>query len=235
MSEWAAKRFWKDSAVAPQDAGFVITLDGRVLKTPAKAALVVPTRALAEAIAAEWEAQEGLITPRSMPMTRAANAAVDKVSVQFAQVADMLADYGGSDLLCYRAETPEALVARQAAAWDPLLDWAARDLGAKLNTTRGVMHLPQPEASIQALRTCVHGYAPFALTALHDLVVLPGSLIIGLAAYMRAFPAEQLWEVACVDEDWQAEQWGLDDEAQEAAQAKRQSFMDALRLRDLLA
>lgn len=132
MSEWKQKRFWKTVGVEPEGAGFAVALDGRRVKTPAKAPLVVPTQAMAGAIAAEWDAQVEVVDPLSMPNTRSANAAIDKVTIQFAEVADMLAEYGDSDLLCYRAETPEELVARQSENWDAALDWAAEALGARL-------------------------------------------------------------------------------------------------------
>ncbi|MEE4188614.1 MAG: ATP12 family protein, partial [Roseobacter sp.] len=147
MSEWKAKRFWKEALVLKEDSGFAIALDGRPVKTPAKRPLVVPTRGFADAVAAEWAAQDEMIDPTSMPFTRSANAALDKVSIQKAEVADMLAAYGDSDLLCYRAEYPGELVARQKARWDPVLDWAEHMLGARLLPRSGVMHAPQdPEA-----------------------------------------------------------------------------------------
>ena len=140
---WTAKRFWTDATVEEAAQGFTVRLDGRAVKTPAKAELVVPTTAMAEAIAQEWQAQDEVIDPNSMPVTRSANAAIDKVTAQFKEVADMLAAYGDSDVTCYRADTPDSLVARQAAAWDPLLEWAAVTFGARLFPVQGVMHAPQ--------------------------------------------------------------------------------------------
>jgi chaperone required for assembly of F1-ATPase len=227
MSEWAAKRFWKVAGVEPCEGGFAVALDGRRVKTPAKAALVVPSRALAEAIAAEWDAQEEEIRPQTMPMTRAANAAIDKVAVQMDEVVGALAEYGTTDLLCYRADAPEALVARQAAAWDPLLDWAGEALGARLVPVTGVMHAAQDDAALANLRAEVAGLDAFELTALHDLVGLPGSLVIGLAALKHAFELDALWQASLVDELWQEEQWGPDEEAQEMRAHKGQAFADA--------
>ncbi|MBN2907618.1 MAG: ATPase [Rhodobacteraceae bacterium] len=231
MSEWMAKRFWKASEVAPVADGFTVLLDGRAVKTPAKAALVLPTRAMAQAVAQEWDAQPEVIAPLSMPVTRAANAAIDKVRVQHAEVAAMIAGYGESDLLCHRAESPVELAARQAAAWDPLLDWACTALGAPLVPTVGVMPRAQPPASLSALSARVGALDPFELTALHDLVGLSGSLVIGLAAMEDFLPAPQLWDISRIDETWQEEQWGTDDEAAEAAAVKRRDF---LRARDFL-
>lgn len=235
MSTWAAKRFWKETSVqAEEGGGFSVRLDGRPVKTPAKALLQVPTRALAQAVADEWEAQEGEIDPRNMPVTRSANAAIDKVAVQFDEVAAMIAEYGGSDLLCYRASGPDALVARQAAAWDPLLDWAAARFGARLDSTSGVMHMAQDEAALQRLAAEVSALDPFALTALHDLVGISGSLVIGLAAIEGWADIDQLWDTSRIDETWQAEQWGVDEEATEQATAKKQEFDHALRFFKLL-
>ena len=142
MTEWKARRFWKSVTVEPLDEGFGIRLDDRPVRTPGKLALRVPTRALAQEIAEEWELQDGVIDPLSMPFTRAANSAVEKVAPQRAEVAAMLAGYGDSDLLCYRAAAPDELVARQAAAWDPLLDWAKTRHGARLIPVQGVMYKP---------------------------------------------------------------------------------------------
>ncbi len=227
MTEWKLKRFWTEARPEPAEGGFTVTLDGRPVKTPAKAALTVPTRAMAEAMAAEWDAQQDAVDPRTMPVTRAANAAIDKVAVQHGRVAEMLAEYGGTDLLCYRAEAPAELVARQEAAWDPLLAWARDALDAPLVTTRGVMHVPQPERSLQAFDAQVRALDPFALTALHDLVTLSGSLVIGLAAIHEHLPAGDLWQRSRIDEIWQEEQWGADEEAAEAARRKETAFHDA--------
>ena len=141
MSDWKPKRFWKKAVATACDGGFTVELDGRSVKTPAKETLIVPTMPMAKATAAEWDAQGETLDPITMPITRGANAAIDKVRTQHAEVAAMLAEYGDSDLLCYRAAGPETLIARQAAAWDPLLDWAAQTLDARLTVGQGVMHV----------------------------------------------------------------------------------------------
>ncbi|MCH2096060.1 MAG: ATPase [Rhodobacteraceae bacterium] len=233
MSEWAQKRFWTQTAVLDTDGGFGIGLDGRQVKTPAKAALTVPTRALAEAIVLEWDAQTELVDPTQMPMTRMANSAIDKVAVQRTEVADLLADYGDSDLLCYRAERPEGLIARQAEAWDPLLDWAARTLGARLEPRTGVMPKPQDPAALAALRGDVHRMDPFTLAAFHDLVALSGSLVIGFAALHGQSSGDNLWAISRIDEAWQEDQWGEDEEAQQTAEIKKSAFLDALKFHAL--
>jgi chaperone required for assembly of F1-ATPase len=233
MSGWAAKRFWKAAEVAAEAEGYGVRLDGRPVRTPAKASLIVPTEALAAAIAAEWDAQEGLIAPATMPMTRAANATLDKVAKERDAVARMLAEYGGSDLLCYRAESPESLVERQAEAWDPLLDWAESVFSVRLQTTMGVMPVPQERAALARLEDEVHLLDNWALTAFHDLVSLSGSLVIGLAALRGHAPATTLWDASRVDEIWQAEQWGQDEEALETAERKKNDFLNAMRFHDL--
>ena len=234
MSGWTAKRFWKEATVVADGTGWAVRLDGRAVKTPAKAALVVPTRALAQAIAAEWDAQHGVVKPATMPMTRAANSAIDKVAVQFDAVAAMLADYGGTDLLCYRAEGPADLVARQAAAWDPLLDWAAKAHGARLAVTCGVLPVAQDAAALDRLGAALRRHDPFALTALHDLVAISGSLVLGLAVAQHRLTAAEAWDASRIDETWQAEQWGRDDEAAAMEAAKRQAMLDAERFLGLL-
>lgn len=227
MSEWAPKRFWKSVTVSKSDEGYSVTLDGRAVRTPAKQPLILPTRALADAIAAEWEAQVEKVDPRIMPATRAANAAIDKVAVQHAEVADMLAAYGDSDLLCYRAENPDGLVQRQAEAWDPLLDWAEGQFGGRLVVNQGIMHRSQDPILLARMTQSVHDMSAFELAGFHDLVSLSGSLVIGFAAARDHAPAARLWDISRIDEDWQAEQWGVDDEAAEAAGIKRESFLNA--------
>jgi len=235
MSEWKAKRFWKDVAVEPISAGFAVRLDGRPVKSPAKTEIVVPTHALAEEIAKEWRAVDEIVNPKAMPFTRAANAALDKVTLQREEVAAMLAEYGGSDLLCYRAEGPEGLVARQSAGWDPVLDWAAAHFNAPLTPTSGVMFAAQEPQSLENLRGVVMAMTPWQLTALHDLVALSGSLVLALAVVEGARAPEEAWALSRIDETWQAEQWGEDEEAQEIAALKRADFLRAAALWRLLA
>lgn len=229
MSGWTAKRFWSEVSVISEGEGYAIRLDSREAKTPAKAPLVVPTGALAEAICAEWSSVESVINPRLMPFTSSANAAIDKVAPQFVEVADMIAAYGASDLLCYRAEGPDALVARQAEQWDPLLDWAAAEFGAVLHSTVGIMPVEQPEQSVASLRAQVHGFTSFELTAFHDLVAMSGSLIIGLAVTRGHLQPQEAWAASRIDEIWQAEQWGQDDDAMATAEIKRTAFSHAAR------
>jgi len=231
---WAAKRFWTEARVVPAPGGHGIALDARAVKTPAKAPLVLPSHALAEAVAAEWDAQKDAVDPRTMPLTRAANAAIDKVVPQYDEVAEMIAAYGGSDLLCYRAPGPEALVARQAAGWDRWLDWAAARHGARLAAGVGVVHVAQDAACLSALGARVRAHSAFELTGLYDLVALSGSLVLGLAVSEGALDPAAAWDLSRIDETWQAEQWGADEDAEALAAAKRRDFLQAHRFLTLL-
>lgn len=233
MSEWKAKRFWKEAQVVEAEGGFAVELDGRPVRTPLKSAMTLPSRAMAEAVAAEWDAQEGEIKPVSMPVTRAANAAIDKVTRQHGEVAEMLAAYGDSDLLCYRADSPQELVERQAEAWDPLLDWADATFGARLIPVEGVMHAPQNLRALERLAAPVHAMDAFRLTAFHDLVGISGSLVIGLAAIHEVKDIGTLWRLSRIDETWQEEQWGIDEDARAQAAMKESDFYAAKRFHDL--
>ncbi len=229
MAEWAAKRFWEKATVEKAGDGYQVLLDGRKLRTPVKSELIVPSREMAEAIAAEWDAQEEKIDPMTMPVTRSANAAIDKVGPMHAEVAALVAEYGGTDLLCYRAESPEELVKRQSEAWDPLLEWAADALSAPLKTTTGIVHVEQDTATLDSLSKRVLGMDNFKLAAFHDLVGMSGSLIIGFAAIYGFLPVPELWRRSRIDEDWQIEQWGEDDEATATEARKCEGFEHAAR------
>lgn len=229
MAEWTARRFWKTAGIRPQGAGWEVVLDERPLRTPGKLPLILPTEALARAIAQEWDAQTDVIDPNRMPLTRAANSAVEKVTPQFHAVTSMLGDYGDTDLLSYRAAEPEALTQAQAAGWDPLIDWAATDLRAPLRITHGVIPVPQDPAVLLKLQAEIASLDPFALTALHDLVTLPGSLILGLAVLRGRLDADTAWQLARIDEEFQADRWGRDDEADQAAQGRLEAMRNAER------
>lgn len=226
-SEWKARRFWKSAAVQETRNGWEIALDGRALRTPGKLALALPSAALAAEIAAEWDAQAEIIDPNTMPLTRAANSAIERVTPQFEAVALMLAEYGGTDLLSYRADAPEELVRRQAQGWDPLIDWAAVELHAPLRITHGVLPVPQDESALLKLRAEVMALDVFGLTALHDLVTLPGSLVLGLAVIKGRLDADTSHALSRIDEEYQSESWGRDEEADEAALARLQQMRNA--------
>ncbi len=226
MTGWAAKRFWTAAAAEAVEGGWTVRLDGRAVRTPGKAAFVLPTQVMAQAAAVEWDAQDGTVRPDTMPVTRSANSAIDKVAPQFDAVVDMLAAYGGTDLLCYRAEGPAALVAQQAA-WDPLLAWAAGRFGARLVVTRGVVPVAQETAALAALRAPLAAMTPFQLTAVHDLIALTGSLVLGLAVAEGRLGVDEAWALSRIDEDFQIAAWGTDEEAAAHAAARHAALRHA--------
>lgn len=228
------KRFWENAAAVASGDGFAIELDGRRVKTPARADLLVPTTVLAEAMAAEWNECGEIVDPRAMPLTGLANAAIDRVSVDKDGFAAGIARYGESDLTCYRAEGPDLLVARQSEAWDALLGWARRRYDVDFACVSGVMHVPQPEETVRKLVHAVAALDAFRLAALSQLVTIGGSLVAGLAVVDEMMPAEGAWEAVSLDDRWQMEHWGADAEAQAALDARRRDFMAAARFLDLL-
>jgi len=204
------KRFYKEAGIAPADGGFAVTLDGKPIRTPSGRQVVAPVGAIAEAIAAEWNAQVETINPLTMPLTRFANS-VAEVGDRVDAVAEDVANYLGTDLLFYRAGHPEALVAREAAHWDPVLAWAANDLGANFILSEGVVHVAQPAQAINAARG-VFPSDPWAVAALHVVTTLTGSALLALALLHGVRDPDQVWAAAHVDEDWNAEKWGVDEE-----------------------
>ena len=228
------KRFWTDVAVEPEADGWGIRLDGRAVRTPARAPLVLPTERLALAAADEWSSVGEEADPRGMPLTGLANAAIDRVAPDRTGFAAGLARYAEADLTCYRAERPSALVARQAAQWDALLAWGRRRYDVDFCTTAGVVHVAQPTATVERLSHAVATLDPFRLAALSALVTIGGSLLAGLAVVEKALTAEQAWDAVSVDERWQLEQWGADAEAEAALSNRRRDFLAAARFLELL-
>lgn len=208
------KRFYKQVTIGESGSAFQVLLDGRSLKAPSGAPLNLPTRALAEAVAQEWNAASEEIDLHSMLLTRLAFAAVDGVAKNRAHVEEQVIGFARSDLLSYRAEYPEELIVRQAATWDPYLDWAAERYGARLVTASGIIHTPQPDAAIAAFERAVRSRGDFALAALHAATTLTGSLVLGLALIDAHQNADAIFAAATVDETFQAEKWGTDAEAQ---------------------
>ena len=219
------KRFWSEVAVSEAEGGFGIALDGRPVKTPARNALVVPTAQLADAIAEEWRGCGEEVEPRGMPLTGLANAAIDRVAADPESFAAGLAKYGEADLTCYRADGPDALVQRQAENWDVLLDWARRRYDVDFKCSAGIMHVAQPDDTIAKLAHAVAILDPFRLAGLSPIVTIGGSLIAGLAVLEEAIPADSAWEAVSLDDRWQAEQWGADDEATAALDGRRADFL----------
>ena len=228
------RRFYKEATVAQGGGGFALLLDGRPVKTPARAALAVPTGALADAIAYEWRAQGDTIDPQTMKLTGLANAAIDRVAPDPVAFAAGLARYGESDLLCYRSEGPAPLVQRQAEHWDPILAWARRRYDIELKVAQGVIHHPQPDAAVARLGKAVAVRPPFELAGLSPLVTVSGSLLIALALAEDALGREQAWAAASLDEQWQLEKWGEDSEAALALANRRRDFESGAHFLQLL-
>ena len=228
------KRFWTDVSVGQETGGWSIALDGRPVRTPARASLVVPNKALAEAIAGEWRDVEGEIDPRAMPLTGLANAAIDRVAPDKDTFATGLARYAEADLVCYRADNPDGLVERQAESWDELLGWARRRFDVDFVTTSGVAHVEQPPATVQRLAHAVASLDAFRLAGLSPLVTIGGSLIAALAVLEKAITPDEAWQAVSLDERWQLEQWGSDTEAEKALDSRRRDFLAAARFLELL-
>ncbi|MCW6532706.1 MULTISPECIES: ATP12 family protein [Sphingomonas] len=220
------KRFWKDVTL-DTDGG--VLLDGRPVRTPGRAPLALPTPALAEAVADEWRAVGETLDPRAMPLTGLANAAIDRIAPDPAPFAAEAARYAETDLTCYRADSPAELVERQRAAWEPLLDWARQRYDVHFETTAGVMHVAQPQATLDRLAEAVATRDPFAIAALQAIASATGTIVGTLALAEGAIDAETLWRAAQVDEDWQIEHWGEDELATRAREAKHASFDAAAR------
>jgi chaperone required for assembly of F1-ATPase len=228
------KRFYTSASIRTADDGYEILLDQRPIKTPARNLLRVPGERLAQAIAAEWEAQGEDIAPRAMPLTGLANAAVDRVAPDPESFAAGLSLYGESDLLCYRAEGPGPLVQRQSELWDPLLAWARQRFGVDFETVCGIIHRAQPSETLEKLRRAVAARGAFELAGLSPLVTISGSLLIALALAEDAISLDAAWTAANLDEAWQAEQWGEDCEAAVVRKARLQDFEAACRFLELL-
>jgi chaperone required for assembly of F1-ATPase len=228
------KRFWKAVAVREEDGGFAILLDDRPVKTPARDPLRVPTEALADAIAEEWRSVGDTIDPHAMPLTGYANAAIDRVAPDRNAFAAGLARYAQSDLTCYRATGPRALVAVQEIAWDALLGWARRRYDVDFVTTQGVTHVAQPPATVEQLGHAVEALDSFHLAGLSPLVTIGGSLVAALALAERAITPLQAWDAISIDERWQVEQWGADAEAEAAIESRRRDFLAAAQFLELL-
>ena len=227
------KRFWKQAEIAHDESGWGVALDGKRVRTPAGGPLLVPAKPLAEAIAGEWNAAGESVDLRDMPLTGLASAAIDVVSADPQAFAAGLAKYGESDLACYRAEAPRALVARQAEKWDGLLAWARRRYDVDFRTTCGILHVPQPDVTVQRLAHAVAALDAFRLAGLSPLVTIGGSLVTGLAVLEGAISPQEGWAAVSIDEQWQLDQWG-DAEAQAALDARRRDFLAAARFLDLL-
>ena len=206
------RRFYATANTAAEAGGYAVRLDGKPVRTPARRVLAGPTPALAEAIAAEWQAQQDVIDPAKMPLTRLANAIIDGVVDAPLPVAEEIAKYLASDLVFYRAGSPSGLVERQARHWDPIVDWARQALGADFKLGEGVVYVAQPQASLAAARAAIP-QEPWRLGAVHSITTLTGSALIALAMARGVLSADAAWQAADVDEDWNMAQWGRDEMA----------------------
>ena len=207
------KRFYKEVGLGAILGGFAVLLDGRPVKTPSQGDVVLPLEALAHAVAEEWASQGIHLQPSTMPLTKLCNTAIDRVRGREPEIADEIAAYAGSDLVCYRADRPRSLVQAQAATWDPVLAWAETELGARFVAIVGLMHQPQPRGSLQRVRTALDAFDALALCALHNMTTLTGSALIPLAHAHGHLDLATAWAAAHVDEDHQIAEWGTDDEA----------------------
>ena len=218
------KRFYTQADVLESGEGWQVVLDGRPVRTPARALLILPTGTMARAIAGEWQSQGETLDPTSMTATGFANAAIDQVAPHRRDFAAGIARYAESDLLCYRAEGPTPLVARQQALWEPWLAWARSRYDVAFRVTQGIIHVTQPSETLARLSAAVAAYDDFTLAGLSTIVSLTGSLVLGLAAIDAKAGADIIWEAAELDAIWQAEQWGHDAQAQQQADAHRAQF-----------
>lgn len=229
------KRFWKQAAAVPDEDGkWRIELDGRPVRTPARALLLLPGPALAAEIAAEWTATDETVDPRAMPLTGLANAAIDHVQPSPARFADSLARYAASDLLCYRADSPTKLIALQAQRWDPLLHWARRRFDVDFTVTEGISPVDQPGNTLERLGQAIGALDPFRLAGLSPLVTVGGSAVAALALLEGAIPVDEAWDAVSLDERWQLDQWGSDEEAEKALAAREADFRAGARFLQLL-
>jgi chaperone required for assembly of F1-ATPase len=227
------RRFYRNAVVAERGGGFAIALDGKPVRTPAKADLILPTRALAEAVADEWQGQGDDIRPQSMCLTRLASTGIDRVGPQREAVIEEIAAYAATDLVCYRAEGPWELTKREDAAWRPLLDWAARRYRARLRVAAGVVPLDQSPAPLQRLKRAAAAMDDMTLTGLHHATAACGSLVIGLALAEGHIDAARALELSLVDETFQIERWGEDGLQARRRENLRQDIASAARFMEL--
>jgi chaperone required for assembly of F1-ATPase len=205
------KRFYKSASIESIESGWRVLLDGRPIRTPKKSSLVVPTAALADALADEWRMQDGIVEPSTMLLNRTANTIIDHIVEHRDAVIAEIAKFGATDLICYFADEPEELIVRQRYVWLPLIDWARDVIGARLKCGHGVQHLAQNPEAICALNKTVSALSNWQLAPLHIMVSISGSLVIGLALLRGRLTVAEAWAAGQVDELFQAEMWGEDD------------------------
>ena len=228
------KRFYKQVTIEAVESGFEIALDGRILKTPMKTTLILPTQALAKAVAAEWDAQEGDIKPETMPLTKLSNTAIDRVHARRAEVVEEVSGFGGSDLICYRAENPDTLVDLQEKTWGPYVKWVKDTYGVELIVTAGIIHVKQNDHVLAALTRAVESHGSFHLNGLHALTTGLGSLVLGLAYSSGHATFDNIWAASQLDELYQEGEWGTDAEAVAMREVLRDDMEMACRYIEML-
>jgi chaperone required for assembly of F1-ATPase len=228
------KRFYDHVAIKDEGVGAGVLLDGKPVRTPGKAAFVLPNKAVAEAIGDEWRGQGARIDPATMPLTRLANSVIDGVKGHEEAVIGDILNYAGSDLICYRAEGPKGLVTLQTKHWDPIVAWAKRDLGVPMRLAEGVMHVAQAPSSLDAIGKRLARFDSWSLAGLHVMTGLSGSALLALVVALGRLSPEQAWAAAHVDEDWQISQWGEDEEAKERRESRWRDFAAAARMLKML-
>jgi chaperone required for assembly of F1-ATPase len=225
------KRFYKTVEAQKEENGFCVLLDGKPVKTPARKTVLVAKQAAARLLVDEWSTQQEHIDPATMPVTRLVNTAIDGVSVDMQAVKEDIIRFAGSDLLCYRVESPQGLLQQQRIYWDPLIDWAQSALNARFVLTEGIVHVAQSAEAMAAFGTHVGMIdQPDQLASIHSLTSLTGSAIIAMALFKGGADPKDAWSAACVDEDWQLSQWGEDSEALALREARKREFDAAVNL-----
>ncbi len=228
------KRFWKAASIERTEEGWGVLLDKHPVMTPARRRVVVPAQAMADMIAEEWSKQDDVVRPQEMPMTRTAATCLDRVAPHIEGICETIAEYGGSDLLCYRAEHPAALILWQEQSWDPVLKWAADVLGAQLSTGQGIIHVAQPPKALTRLSDQVGSMDAWELTAVADLTQISGSLVLALAVFHRHLTGEDALTLSRIDEDWNIQEWGEDADAAALAVRRKSDFLHAVAVLEML-
>lgn len=231
MRQVLPKRFYKDVTAVKTPEGFIVALDGKKVRSPGKALVALPSDLAAALVVAEFSAQQEVIDPVTMPVLRLVNSAIDGVAADMQAVAEDVTRFSASDMVCYRADAPQELVVRQTQAWDPVLDWAQSVIGARFHLAEGVMHIEQPQKSLEMVALWLRQrHDPFRLAAIHVMTTLTGSALLALAAEAETFTPDEIWHAAHVDEDWNIEKWGTDEEAVTRRNARRRDFDAAIAL-----
>ena len=234
MPIWEKKRTWSNTSIELIGSSFGVLLDEEPLHTPKNTKVLLPTHKLAKKVAEEWNRQKKIIDPSKMPYSRLVNSAIDKVTKNFDSIVSDLVDYGDTDLVCYRSDSPEDLVMLQSQHWDPILIWAKNELNIDLKVTYGINYKPQKTTELKRLSKEISSYSSFSLTGFYDLVTISGSLLVALAVYYKHIPPQVGFEISFLDEDWQRKKWGQDEESIKNRLNKFKEFQAAYRFLECL-